>query len=224
VKGYFGKVVELFRGRDRGTGAVTFILAFPILLLVVAVIVQYALLANGRLAFERALTAGARSAMTSLPSDPDVDEVAAVTNVERATLLALAPLSPPGESASAEGVMLSQALAGVGARVPMDFARRFTFARTATVIGIEWLDDGGNARTAPTNFSRGAGGRVRITVAFPFRLNVPVANAMIGRSATVAGVSGRYFTFTSHVDVQLSDGRLVPADQDGEPTAAGRPE
>lgn len=224
MKRHLQRLKALLSGRDRGTVAVTFILSFPVLLLIVAVLVQYALLVNGRIVFQQALTAAARSAMTSLPADPDADDVNGRGNVERATLLALAPLSPPADTVSGEAAAVAQALGGVGVAVPADFARRYTFAQNGTVVRVETLDRNDNTGPAPATFSRVAGGRARITVFYPFRLNVPMANVLVGDKTSIAGAAGRYFTFTGHVDVQLSHGRLVPTNAEGEPTGMGRPE
>jgi len=211
------RLVEWLKGRDKGTVAVTFILSLPVLMLIIAVMVQYALLATGRLAFERALAAAARSAMVALPTDPVVDNTNGTAFVQRAIFLNLAPISPPADNVSGEASTVAQALAGVGVNVPSDFGRRYTFAQNGTTITIDNLSGNEAGSMEGINYAKAAGGRVRITVTYPFRLNVPFINVLGGDQTSIAGASGRYFWFKGHVDVQLSDGRMVPTDRNGEP-------
>jgi len=207
----------LFTGRDKGTVAVTFILSLPILMLIVSIMVQYALLATGRVAFERSLAAAARSAMVALPTDPDVDNTNGKSYVERAAYLSLAPLSPPADTVSSDAATVAQALAGAGVSVPSDFGRRYTFAQTGTTVTIENLKEDVAGSMEGINYAKVAGGRVRITIIYPFRLNVPFANLIAGDQTSIAGVSGKYFWFKGQVDVQLSDGRIVGTDNNGGP-------
>jgi Flp pilus assembly protein TadG len=223
VKNALHRLANLFRGRDRGTVAITFLLSLPVLLLVVAILVQFALLVNGRLAFERALAAAGRSAVTSLPADPALDGVDPQANVRRAAYLALAPLSPPGQSASSEAQTVADALKSMGVNVTSDYARRFTFAQQGPIITFSRppSNPGAAGMPVPDSFHDRAAGRVRITVEFPFRLNVPVASALIGKNDSIAGTSGLFFKFTSYIDVNLSDGRAVPASATGQPSVVG---
>ncbi len=75
----------------------SFVLVFPIFLLIVGILVQYALLLNARVWVEHAADVAARSAVTALPDDRPAA-------VEKAAILALVPLSPaacaPTSSAS----------------------------------------------------------------------------------------------------------------------------
>ena len=73
-KGFVGKYLRLLKGRDKGTVAITFLLSLPILLTVIGVLVQYALLANAQLTLNHAVQSAARSAMTALPTDPNLGE------------------------------------------------------------------------------------------------------------------------------------------------------
>lgn len=203
------KLASLLRARDRGTVAVTFILSLPLLLAIVAILVQFALLVNARLAFERALSAAARSAVTSLPANPDTDAIAPRANVERAALLALSPISPPAATANSEGQDVADALQRLNVPITTDFARRFTFARDAASFSYD--------PDLPVTYHARAAGQVTLTVKYPFRLNVPFARLVIGAFAEPAGLKGYYHTFTGSVDVQLSPGREVPTDDAGDP-------
>ena len=187
-----------FRGRDRGTVAMQFILTLPILLTIIGVLVQYALLVNAKLTMDRALAAAARSAMTTLPTNQTIGEAGGPDYVRRAALMVLESLSPRANmDVSSEGQAIANALSSMGLVPPGEsFAARYTYADAAT--GIEM---------PAGNFAQSPGARISLTIHYDFRLTVPGVNAMIGRSATVAGVEGRFRRLTSTVEVQLSPGR-----------------
>jgi hypothetical protein len=210
------RYVDLLRGRDRGTVAITFLLSFPILLTVVGVLVQYALLANAKLTVDRAAAAAARAAMTSLPTDPAIEGVDGPGNVNKAAWLVLGGLSPAAPGTTAEGVAVAAAMRRLGLAVPDRFANRYAYAQGATVVQIDALEARG-AQAGVIDYPRAAAPRVRITVSYPFRLTVPLVGPAIGQKTTVAGVTGRFMTLQSSLDVQLSDGREVPTNMYGEP-------
>jgi hypothetical protein len=214
------RLQDLFRGRDRGTVAVTFLLALPVLMLVVSIIVQYALLVNARLAFLRALDAAARSAVTTLSADAAAERIDPQANVRRAACIVLASLSPSSPRPNSDGQLVADALAATGVKIPDDFAGRYTFADEGITFTVEQLLAGGNTVPVPIDFHTRPAARVRITVSYPCRLNVPFANILIGKDDTIAGVKGRYFTFTAHVDAQLSPGRAAPTDANGQPSGS----
>jgi Flp pilus assembly protein TadG len=237
-----GRFINLFKGRDKGTVAVTFLLSLPIFFLVVAIIVQYALLANARLTLDRAIASAARAAMTSLPTNPATEDIDGPGNVKKAACLILTPISPVApNSGSTDSQALADALGQLGISVSPGFANRYAFADIATTITIQRIDQNNNPIDSPVSInvyhppnsspppsgatsglsglplSKAAGARVRITISYPFRLTVPAARDLIGGSGPVAGVPGRFFTLTAVRDVQLSDGREVPINAMGEP-------
>jgi Flp pilus assembly protein TadG len=195
-------IANFFRrlhARDRGTVAITFLLSLPVLLTMIAILVQYALLVNARLTVDRALAQAARSAMTSLPTDPAIDPTDGPANVRRAALLVLESLSPDARTATPEAQTVAGSLAGVGAAVPASFVGRYTYADAATNVQIEPVTGG--------DYARQAAPRARITIRYEFRLTAPVANMILGHNGPVGGIGGRFHTITRSVDVQLSPGR-----------------
>ena len=217
MKSFFHKCLRLFHGRDRGSSAVTFILAFPILLLLIGILVQYALLINAHLTLDRAVAAAARSAMTSLPTDPAVESVDGPDNVRRAATLALEPLSPAASNTTPEATTTADALTQLGIPIPSTFASRYSYAQSACSVEIDPIDANGNIVANGLNYALAAGGRARITVRYDFQLTVPIFGTVIGRLDTIGGLTGRYQTLASTIDVQLSDGREVPTNANGEP-------
>ena len=215
MKNLLRKYVHLLHRGDKGTVAVTFLLSLPILMTVIGILVQYALLANARITLDRAAAAAARSAMTSLPTDPAIDWLPLGTgdaNVKRSALMILESLSPVSENITSEATTVAEALTQVGVAVPATYAARYAFAQSATNVELAPLNENG----AP--YARSRSPRVRITISYDFKLTVPFVSSLIGREATVAGVTGRYFTLTSTLDnVQLSPGRETPTNAAGEP-------
>jgi Flp pilus assembly protein TadG len=211
------KFLRLFKGHDKGTVAVTFLLSLPILLTVIGVLVQYALLANARLTVDRAVQAAARSAMTALPTDPVIGEPGGAAYVERSAFMILESLSPASpQGGSTDGIMVAAALQDVGANPPASYAARFNYAQQATRITIEPINSS-NGVVPAMDYPRTAAPRVRITVTYDFQLTVPLLKNLTGRSDTVAGITGRFTRMTSSLDVQLSHGRQAPTNAFGEP-------
>jgi Flp pilus assembly protein TadG len=199
------------KGRDKGTVAVTFLLSLPILLTVIGVLVQYALLANAQLTLNRAVQAAARSAMTALPTDPGLGERGGPDFVRRSALMTLESLSPAAADVSNEGLAVADALEQVGENPPASYAARYNFAQQATQMDIAPLGGSG------TDYPRMAAPRVRLTVQYDFLLTVPVLRDVVGRTDTVAGITGRFMRLTSSLDVQLSHGRQAPTNGAGVP-------
>ncbi len=198
---------EWLRGRDRGTVTLTFALSLPILLLLIGVLVQFALLANARMTLDRAVQAGARSAMTSLPTDQGIGDAGGAAFVERSIRMTLESLSPAStDSPSSEAQSVADALQQIGATLPDRYIQRYTYGQEATVIQITPIDVNG-APVNVTDFSKVAAPRVRLTVQYDFQLTVPIVGSTVGRLDTVGGISGRFITLTSTLDVQLSPGR-----------------
>jgi len=186
---------------DRGAVAVSFILTFPIFLLIAAIIVQYALLLNARLVVEHAAQTAARAAATALPDErPEL--------VLRAARTALAPLSPrAGVAPEAEALRTAEALADCGVNVAESFADRYTYAMAATRAA--WSGGGWPNR---------AGREVEVTVRYRFLLTVPGASRLISAGRTsVAGVEGRFTTLVATARAQASHGRKAAADSSGWP-------
>src|SRR5437763_1937362 len=94
VRKILQRYLELLRGRDKGTVAVTFLLSLPLLLILIGIFAQYALLVNGRLTVDRAVSSAGRSAMTALPTYEPVDDIDGEATVNKAARLALVPISP----------------------------------------------------------------------------------------------------------------------------------
>ncbi len=175
---------------DRGGVAVSFILAFPIFLVIVAVLVQFALIANAKVAIDHAAQMAARAAVTSLPDDhPE--------NVTAAACMALAPLSPVAPSPIAQATTLQQALIGMGVDTPDTFAGRYTYALDAT--NVSWSPD--------IDFLRSRSQEIEVKVVYRFRLTVPAAMKFVGADGTVAGVQGRFLDIVSTCRAQTSHGR-----------------
>ena len=137
---------------DSGAAAVSFILAFPIYLTIVAIVVQTALMVNAKVMVTQAAEAAARAAVTSLPDGhPE--------NVARAALMTIAPLCPPATSSSSDGTSIYNALQKVGANVAESFPARYTYAADATKVSwspeadfVHWLVSQLRSRSS-TSFS-----------------------------------------------------------------------
>jgi hypothetical protein len=213
---------RLLTGRDRGTVAVTFLLSFPLLLLIYGIIVQFALLANAKIAVNHATAAAGRAAMTSLPTDPLIEPIDGPGNVSKAACLALEPLSPVSPNPGSDALAIAQAFKDVGINVPGSFAGQYEFTSAATTVQILPIDVKGNVIPTDVNYAQAARPRARITVTYRYHLNVPAINMFssimgIGVHDSVAGVDGYYFPISTTLDVQLSDGREVPTNANGEP-------
>jgi hypothetical protein len=222
----------LLRGRDKGTVAVTFLLSLPILLFIVAIFVQYALIVNAKLVVQRAAMAAARTAMTALPLDPDVDGIEGDIMVRRSAYMALAPLSPMAGSASADGEMLGDSLERLGmlqGKGGASFGRRYTYAENGATVEWERIGDDGaalpDAAWEPADYARARGQQIRLTVTYPFLLTVPAVNKLIGAEigtgkgtgSGAGGVTGRVLTLTATRVVTLSHGREAAANGNGWP-------
>jgi len=200
VKRLLAKFRTHLKGRDKGTVAVTFALSLPILLLLIGVIVQWALIANARLSINRAANAAARTAMTTLPTDPLLER-GGPDMVRRSALIILASLSPaapPGFDATADSQEVAQALADCSLKLPDRYALRYTHADQATALDLQPGDW--------TQFTRQHAPEVTLTLTYKFRLTVPGAS-FVGQRETVGGIDGYYLTMTAVRHVQLSDGR-----------------
>jgi Flp pilus assembly protein TadG len=218
------RLTALLRGHDKGTVAITFMIALPILLTIIAIFVQYALIVNAQLVVDRAVQSAARTAVTALPTNPDVDNVDGPALIRRSALLALSPISPLArDDASPDGTALANAWQTLGASESNDsgLARRYTYAAAGATVTWQRLDDSGSPIAGddwqPTDYAHSRGQRIRITITYPFLLTVPAVNRLIGGNAQIAGVSGRVLTLSATTDVQLSHGREAQTDTNGWP-------
>jgi hypothetical protein len=200
----------------RGYVAVTFMLSLPILLLLIGVIVQYALLIQAQLTVERAVQAGARSAMTALPVDATIGDAGGPNYVARSMLMTLESLSPAGADVSADAQTVADALRALGINLPDRYEQRYTYAEMATQYTIQPLDQNGIPMQM-ADFSKAAAPRVRLTVQYDYKVSVPLWGVLLGRADTVDGVSGRFRTLTATLDVQLSHGREAATNSVGVP-------
>lgn len=201
------RLIKLVKGHDRGTIALSFAMALPIWVLIMAIFVQYALMVNAKLSIERAAAVAARTAMTALPTDPVVDEMDGASLVNQSAWMALVPLSPMSKDApSTEASAALQALQAAGVTVKSNYANRYTYAQTATTVS--WPDQ---------TYAKMRGGEMELTIQYRFFLSVPFANILIGKADTIAGVTGRFTTISSTVKVQLSHGRQASAGGSGWP-------
>lgn len=185
---------------DCGTISISFVLAFPIFLVIVAVFVQYALLVNARTVVQHAAEAAVRAAITSLPDQRP-------QNVIKAARMALVPLCPAAAgSPDAEADSIADSLRACGANIPASYAQRYTYAVDAA--SVAW--SGGD-------YEHNEGREVAVTLRYRFRLTVPAAMTFIGRDAEVAGLSGRYFDLVATARAQSSHGRKTHAHGNGWP-------
>jgi Flp pilus assembly protein TadG len=203
----FRHLLRRLHQADRGTVAVTFLLSLPILLTIIAIIIQYALISTARLTLDRALAAAARSAMTTLPTNPVNDNLDAPAMIKRSALMNLEAISPrsPVVNLDAGGVWSSLRTAGIN--VPDDYPARYSYADAATTVTIQPLAANDVVLFGSPPYYQQTAPRARITISYEFLLTVPAANHMVGHDATIAGVSGRYLTITASYNVQLSPGR-----------------
>jgi len=202
-----------FSRRERGTVAITFLLALPIFLWIICVMVQYALLVNARMGVDRAVMAAARSAMTSLPTDPEVDYVDGDHNVRRAAWMALEPLSPKATQMAMDAQDVVGALENLGVSVPSSYAARYSYAQEATTVEWTRIDDNDNPipgpEWLPLDYAEHTGQRIKLTIKYRFHINVPGIRSMPGFATddNVGGINGKFMTLTSSHIVQLTHGR-----------------
>jgi hypothetical protein len=224
------RYIQLLRGHDRGTVAVTFLMALPILLFVLAVIIQYAMIVNARIVLNRAAAGAARSAMTALPTDPSVDTLGdgpgappldGVAFVKMAACERLESISPVASIPAGIANSDTQTIEGYGFSINQSYGQRYDYADQATTIHWQVVDDAGNPigdpDPPPSFLCHCSGQHVQLTVSYQFYLNVPGAKLFMGGSGNVAGVSGRFITLNTTYDVQLSHGREAMTNADGSP-------
>jgi len=187
---------------DRGSAAVPFIFSLPIFLLILAILVQYALIVNAKLLISHAANTAARAAVTSLAEGhPE--------NVSSAAYLSLAPVSPLATTAvHPQADLVYRAMENSGIAVAESFPARYTYAMEAA--RVDWSPH-------QDDFTTSTGQPLEVTVSYRFHLTVPAAMRLIGLADTVAGVHGRFLNISSTSRVQTSHGRQVAADDEGWP-------
>lgn len=185
---------------NRGTAAVSFLLVLPVFMTVVALVLQYAVLANGNNIVHAASLRVARTAVTALPEDRE-DEI------RQSAYFALAQLSPqaPGNPAG-EAVDVANALARAGIQVDDTFASRYTYAMQATEV--EWPN---------RDYRRSNGQDIEVTIRYKFMLTVPGAKTLMGDTESVAGIDGHFYDLVSTVRIQTAHGREARAHNNGWP-------
>jgi len=162
---------------------------------------------------ERAVMAAGRSAVTSLPTDPDVDYVQGDDNVRRAAWMALEPLSPQATDIASDAQDVVTAMQNLGVSVPSTYAARYSYAQAATTIEWVRVDNNDVPLSEPTwqplDFAENVGQRIKLTVHYKFYLNVPALRSLpgFGQDDTVAGISGKFLTLNASYIVQLTHGR-----------------
>jgi len=222
--------VRLLRGCDRGTVAVTFLISLPILLFVIAVIVQYAMIVNARLVLNRAAAGAARSAMTALSTDPRIETMGdgvgapaldGVAFVKMAACERLESISPVASIGAGIDNTDTQTIERYGFKINQSYGQRYDYADQATTIHWQVVDDAGNPigdpDPPPSFLCRCSSQHVQLTVSYQFYLNVPGAKLFIGDVGSVAGVNGRFITLSTTYDLQLSHGRETATYGDGSP-------
>jgi Flp pilus assembly protein TadG len=189
---------------DRGSAAVPFILVLPIFLLIIAILVQYALLVNAKLVLTHTAQLAARAAVTALPEDQP-------QNVAAAAYMALAPLSPQaGIGVRPEASDVYQAMQNAGIAVAGTYPARYTYAMEATTVS--WTPG-----LPAVDFATSHGQPVDVTVSYRFQLTVPGAMRLIGFDDTVAGVQGRFVNIGATCRAQTSHSRKTSAGGGGWP-------
>lgn len=169
---------------DRGGAAVSFILALLIFIPLVAILVQYALLANAKAMLDHACATTARAALTALPDERE-------EQVVRAAVFSLTPLSPKAAGVDPEADRVYSALLAVGAEVPASFPERYSYAMEATEVSYPDVDGG-----------------PWIQVEYRFLLTVPLArNILASGPDSIAGVRGRFFIMGAKQQLLVSPAR-----------------
>lgn len=182
---------------DQGTVAVSFILALPIFLIILAILVQYALLINAKIMLDQTAISAGRTAATCLPTDVQLDNVIAEDNINRTAYIQLVPLSPVARGGTnAESQVVAQAFTNAGVQLPAKFAERYTYAAEATAVSYP-----------QRNYAASNGQDLELQVSYKFYLTVPGAQRLIGNADTVGGISGRFITLFSTTQVQTAHGR-----------------
>jgi hypothetical protein len=209
MKSLLQKYLRLLHDRDKGTVAITFLLALPIFLLIISFITQFALLINAQVALDNAAAVAGRSAVTSLPTDPTVDtvgpEVASSDDaddsgnrpnsldgaafVKSSACIQLSAISPtvkgdPTDDAETIANAFNQAMPDAATAFNESFAKRYTYADAATTIHWQPIDDQGNPVGSidppPSVLCQYRGQRIQLTVTYSFALNAPGALHFLG--------------------------------------------
>jgi Flp pilus assembly protein TadG len=235
MKKLLRKYLQLLKGRDKGTVAVTFILSLPLLLVTLCVIAQYALIINARIVLNHAVAAAARSAIVCLPTDPAIDTandnltpIQGDQLVNESARMILESISPKATtSIDEEARTITDSLQKSGIQVPNSFADHYAFAEAATTVSWMQLDTAGQpipgTQFPPEQFAKWRGQTIQLTVNYRFYLNVPGAKiwgrALSGQDGpeTLAGVTGYFIPLTASYNVQLSHGREAMSDNSGVP-------
>ncbi|MGN6367687.1 MAG: TadE/TadG family type IV pilus assembly protein [Phycisphaerae bacterium] len=230
MKNRLSRYLQRLHNRDRGTVAVTFLVSLPILLFVLAVIVQYAMIVNARIVLNRAAAGAARSAMTALSTDPRIETVGdgpgapaldGVAFVKMAACERLESISPIAPSPAGVANTDTQTIENYGFSINQSYGQRYDYADQATTIHWQVVDDLGNPigqpDPPPSVLCHCSGQHVQLTVSYQFYLNVPGAKLFIGSAGNVAGVDGRFITLNTTYDLQLSHGRETMTYDDGSP-------
>lgn len=216
MKQLWKKYLKRLHEHDRGTVAVTFLLTLPILLWVLAIIIQWGLIVNAQITLNAAAAAAARSAMTALPTDPQIDAVGegptaipfdGAAAVKRAACLRLTSISPVAPNGDAPDDLV-QALQNAGASLNPSFASRYAYADAATEVHWQIIGGDGTQDPPPSDLCKRADTELQFTVTYKFHLNVPGAKWLVGHNDTdVAGVTGNYVKLSVTYNIQLSYGR-----------------
>jgi Flp pilus assembly protein TadG len=212
----------VFSRRDKGTVSITFMLSLPIFLFIIGAITQYTLMVNARLTLDRALAAAARSAMTALPSDPTIEQMDGEEYVRKSACMVLAPISPEAANVTPTAAAVYSALQKLNTGVVNTYDKRYSFAQDPAATLIKWERVDSNDQTipepqwTPADFSARRGMRVKLTIAYKFRLTIPAVR-LAGTRETIAGVDGYYATLSNSIIVQLSPGRKAASDGHGWP-------
>jgi Flp pilus assembly protein TadG len=179
---------------DDGAAAIPFVLALPLLITIIAIVVQYALLVSAYTVVAAAAEAAGRSAVVNLPegnTDP----------IKRAAFMVLAPLSPKANSVDAEGQAIADAYTQVGMTPSATFAARYTYAMQAAAVTWDNRD-----------FTTLAGSTAWVDVNYQFQLTIPWANTLIApNTSTVGGVIARYAPLRQRVQIFTSPSRKAGA-------------
>ena len=179
VVGFMGRHVRGVAGilsHENAYVTVDFVLTFPAFLLLLAMIVQMALLANAALVVDYAAYSAARSAIVSIPMGRTAHASAAACTV-------LAPISPPaGEPESGVG----EAIQPIFDRYGKPWAFSEIQARTAYAAQAATISVSPSEIVVPAD--------VTVKIQYPFALRIPGAAVILtSKVETIAGVSGRFF-------------------------------
>jgi len=160
--------------REEGSALISFVIAFPVFLLMIFSIMQISLLFNAKQLINYAAYTAVRTGIVSYDSN-QVDESQVLNEVKKSACVVLASISPKLRIASYDLEIDASRLDLYRAGLTENFIERFEMAKTLTLAKLETSEDD-----------------LRVEITYHCPLVVPIINAIIYKGYQLT--SGSYST------------------------------